>query len=248
MARGKAAGPGSGRITSGIIEGKLGLEIAQYVRDKLPDWRDDPDRPDADSENRLNAQLCKYLDSHARNERPMIRFDIEEYQSGQRRADLSASLSEGVPLKAQGYTIHDPILIIECKRLPAPKRNREKEYVSSGTDRKISGGIQRFKLGLHGGQDRLAVLVGYVQREDRATWHARISHWIGQFACGELQDTCCWNKEETLVFLEEDGSKGCGSYRSSHRRTGAASMSTIEIMHLWISMNPADASEEGTLA
>ena len=39
---------------------------------------------------------------------------------------------------------------MEGKRLPTPGSGREREYVASATGEKPGGGVQRFKLGLHG--------------------------------------------------------------------------------------------------
>ena len=59
------------------------------------------------------------------------------------------------------FAKYDPYLVIEGKRLPAPTSDREKEYVT-GFDR-ITGTLQRFKLGLHGGRLDIGAMVAYVQ-------------------------------------------------------------------------------------
>lgn len=55
-------------------------------------------------------------------------------------------------------------MVIECKRLPTPGgKDREREYVSGfHANGSPTGGIQRFKLGLHGGQVHDAAMIGYV--------------------------------------------------------------------------------------
>jgi hypothetical protein len=73
-------------------------------------------------------------------------------------------------------TIYDPFLVFEGKRLPAPSKAREREYVSGGTA--YSGGIQRFKRGLHGATVEQAAIVGYVQDDGFAQWLTRINSWI----------------------------------------------------------------------
>ena len=145
-----------GRITSGIDrENTLAIKTINFVSRQLPAWRDDPVRPQEQAEDRLNLQLCKFLDSRARNEFPMVRFDHEEYQPGRRRVDLSASPVEATTIGAKLHTVYDPILVFECKRLPAPSLDREKEYVTGGKEH-TSGGLQRFKLGGHGRVLRVA--------------------------------------------------------------------------------------------
>ncbi|MCI0613680.1 hypothetical protein L0244_11890, partial [bacterium] len=145
----RKAGYSIGEIKFGIDQDTLDMKTIGFVREQLPEWRDDPDRSAEQSEDKLNLQLCKFLDSRARNAFPMVRFDHEEYQSDRRRVDLSASSVETIPIRARLHSIYDPILVFECKRLPAPSHDREKEYVTGGIQHK-NGGIQRFKLRLHG--------------------------------------------------------------------------------------------------
>lgn len=236
MVKKLARGQIIGQITSGLDQSALVLKTIHFVRNQLPAWRDDPDRPNEQSENKLNLQLCKFLDSCAKNDFPMVRFDHEEYQTDRRSVDLAASPVESTIIGAKLHTIYDPILVIECKRLPAPSHDREKEYVTGGKEL-ISGGIQRFKLGLHGGALDIAAMIGYVQKHSAREWHYDINKWISELASGSIKDVCVWNSSEMLELLEECESKGLASYRSVHNRTCRKVSSKIEIHHLWIAMN-----------
>ena len=196
-----------GRITAGIAaRDNLVQRTIEFLRTSLPDWRDDPQRPDAEAEDILNAQLCKYLDARARQNFPMIRFDREERQVGRRQVDLAASPAEPFPLVARTYSIYDPILIVECKRLPTPSNDREKEYASGGTRR--SGGIQRFKLGLYASGDTEAVIVGYIQQQTAQFWRVQINRWISEFVESDPADGCTWSKADLLDILVNDTEKG----------------------------------------
>jgi len=225
----------TGKITSGIKSRTFQLVIINFVYKELPAWRDDTDRPDEQSEDKLNLQLCKFLDSHARNDFPMIRFDHEEYQTDQRRVDMSASPAKSIFLEAKPYMIYDPVLVIECKRLTAPSSSRE--YVTGPTPEKISGGIQRFKLGLHGAKHNLAVMIGYLQSHITRYWHLKINSWILELIKTPVGDGCVWIADETLKPLQADLSKGISNYRSIHNRIGNIVNNEIEIFHLWITMN-----------
>jgi hypothetical protein len=143
--------PGRGRISEGPITGLLDRTV-DFVRSELAGWRDDPDRAAEEAEERLNAQLCKYLNVAASHRFPMVKFSHEEKQTGARRVDMSALPSGGGFVGETYYSIYDPFLVFEGKRLPTPTPNREREYVTGGRDK--SGGIQRFKLALHGALDR----------------------------------------------------------------------------------------------
>jgi hypothetical protein len=224
-----------GIIKSGIDHDTLDLKTIDFVYNKLPEWRDDPDRSGEQAEDHLNLQLCKFLDSRARNEFPMVRFDHEEYQKDRRRVDISASPALPMLIKAKSHTIYNPFLVLEGKRLPAPEKNREKEYVTGGRGKK-SGGIQRFKLGLHGAEMSTAALIGYIQSLSLNGWYVDINNWILQLAQGKISDDCVWGTGEILKKIREDPSKGVSDFRSNHTRIGGKSGDRITLRHLWVVM------------
>ncbi len=228
-----------GKITSGLTPSTLALKTIDFVYTRLPAWRDHSVRPKEQSEDRLNLQLCKFLEIQARNDFPMVSFQREEYQYGQARVDISASPIETVIIGAtpyRTYTIYDPIVVFEGKRLPAPRRDREKEYVTGGTKYQ-RGGIQRFKLGIHGANHDIAAMIGYLQEGSASDWHDRINKWIVELSSGTIADVCVWNISEMLEKLEVDSSKGIANCRSTHNRSGSAQSNKILIRHLWITMH-----------
>lgn len=227
----------TGEITSGIKSRTFQLTIINFVYQQLPIWRDDTNRPDEQSEDKLNLQLCKFLDSCARKDFPMVRFNHEEYQTDQRRVDLSASPVKSMRFGAKLYTIYDPILVLEGKRLPAPSSDREKEYVTGTKPNKISGGIQRFKLGLHGAKHNLAVMIGYLQSHTNRHWYAKINSWILELVKDPIGDGCVWIAGETLKAFEANTSNGIYRYHSIYSRTGEIVNNEIELHHLWVTMN-----------
>ncbi len=166
----------------------------------------------------------------------MITFGHEEPQASGRHVDLSASAVESVIIEAQSYTKYDPILVIECKRIPAPSVDREREYVTGAESDKITGGIQRFKLGRHGARLDVVAMVGYVQAGTASHWCNEINGWILQLVDNPLGDGCVWDETEILRSVTEDGSKDVFSYRSVHKRTAEPASEEIEIYHLWIMM------------
>ena len=116
-----------GQITIGIKEDSLAMETVGFIHRQLSAWRDDSDRTQEQAENKLNLQLCKFLDSRARNEFPMVRFDHEEYQGGNRSVDLSASPVELTMIDARLHTIYDLYLLSKANgfqhHLPTAKKN-----------------------------------------------------------------------------------------------------------------------------
>jgi hypothetical protein len=156
-----------GKITAGITPNKAVAKTIDFVEACLPSWRDDPERDNtATGEPALNSQLAKFLNASACQQFPMVCFQHEEPQGGHRSADLSAHPTRGGVLLGSTFNKYTPFLVIECKRLPTPSAEREREYVASPDCAPIGGGIQRFKLGLHGADHSWCAVIGYVQRDN----------------------------------------------------------------------------------
>jgi len=189
-----------------------------------------PGRPPVAGEEELNGQLCKYLNAAARRENfSMAYFHHEERQTGKRRVDLSALPPDPAVIEGRSYSILDPFLVLEGKRLPAPTRDREREYVT-GSDKK-SGGIQRFKLGLHGALLSHASMIGYVQRDSFDDWFASINVWINELAEASAE----WSREDCLAELTADPTNRVASCVSLHGRVDAQT-AQVQLSHLWVDM------------
>jgi hypothetical protein len=227
-------GAGRGRIISGIQPGTLEARTIEYIRRELSAWRDDPNRPPEESERQLNSQLCKFLAARAREQFPMACFHHEEPQSGRCSADLAVSPAETIWVGSRPHTVYHPFLVIECKRLPAPSPDREREYVTGGEKR--SGGIQRFKLGLHGADLGQAAMVGYLQHGTLDGWLARINGWIAELAASPEADGCEWTCEDKLRRQARNVPSAVPDIRSSHHRTGSSPSQLIVLHHLWVQM------------
>lgn len=216
----------------------------EFVRTQLPGWRDDPKRPKDSSEKqanekRLNSSLCDFLESRARSDCPMVRFKHEAPQTGARTVDIGVHGTEETTFAGPyGYTIYDPFMVIECKRLPAPSRDREREYVTgtnsaSGT---ATGGIQRFKLGLHGGKVEVAVIVGYVEEKTTKHWYTTINQWITELAAATSPDACVWSKDDKLQQLNRNDAQATSATKSIHQRSPTCRTLSITLHHLWVIM------------
>jgi hypothetical protein len=228
--------PARGKITNGLAAGTLIERTIEFVLTELPNWRDTPNRPAEESEERLNAQLCKHLEVTARHSLGMVFFQHEEKQTGKRRVDFAASPTEGGFVGTMFHTIYDSFLVFECKRLPPPNSGsgREREYVTGGDAK--SGGIQRFKLGLHGAKHEVAVMVGYVQQGTPSEWNKHINGWIRELE-GTLQsDGTKWASIDRLSDFVENNSKRTATSKSKHLRSGVIISSNILIHHLWVKM------------
>jgi hypothetical protein len=228
----------SGRITSGVKENQQLVALVDFIYQTLPVWRDDPERPNADRETDLNETLYIVLANRAKTKMPLFLFTPEARASGQRRIDMAVMSSEKIVLAARTYTKYETVLAIECKRLPAPTRDREREYVSGGD--KTTGGIQRFKLSEHGAGLPVAVMVGYIQRETAQIWLEKINGWLVEMAGSKTGDGLLWESGEKLGDFRYDGEAATACAISSHPRisgTPRLHEQPIEIRHLWVEMS-----------
>lgn len=222
-----------GRISAGIEPGTLVIRTIAFVRDQLPAWRDDPTRESVDSEEYLNAQLTKFLNVTARKDFSMVHFHHEERQTGRRRVDLSALSTKSTGIGSQHYSIYKPFLVMEGKRLPSPSNDRRREYVTGY--KKRTGGIQRFKLGLHGASLETAVMIGYIQDGNSDEWRKKINSWISELHGCRDDNDCSWKANDQLDERMTDHKRRLSESESTHGRTNAKTDS-ICLHHLWIVM------------
>lgn len=226
--------PSSGRITRGITPKTLINQTMAFVERQLPAWRDDKSRKVVTAEEELNGQLCKFLNNSARDRFPMAVFHHEEKQGNRRRVDLSANPSLEAIEAALYESIYDPFLIMEGKRLPTPTSAREREYVTGLSE--LSGGIQRYRLSLHGKAFTVAVLIGYLQSGDVKFWRKTINGWIKALATSGEDTSCRWTAKDALGKLNNTGQKKACRCKSTHNRSNGAA--DIRLVHLWICMVP----------
>ncbi|SRR5579871_2326391 len=209
-------------------------ELLAFIGDELPRWRDRPDRKKETSETVLSSQLCAHLNSVTRHAPgwDVLQFRPEEPDEKHRgrRIDLVAAPS-GVNIWVDGrkYGDFDPLLPIECKRLPTPVSGDrdEREYVFSKFS--STGGIQRFKAGLHGSNHTFGAMIGYIQQDD--DWQRRVAEWIdGLISLGEAG----WASTDHLKSQAIDEGRRLVLLQSAHKRQN--SLPDISLHHLWIHM------------
>lgn len=229
--------PGVGSLAPGVhAPGTLLLQIVEFIADNLPRWRDHPDRRPVHSERELTDQLSSYLNSVARRSLDLVQFLTEVPDSSHRGRFLDIAIKpSGAPIIVTGrrYTLFDVLLPIECKRLPTPQGRDEREYVIAGEASNF-GGIQRFKLGVHGSAHALAVMIGYIQEGQAPQWLTRVNQWLAEV--GEAD--ALWADERLAPVAME--ASAVHRLRSLHRRQPRGS-ANIELRHLWIALTDRPA-------
>jgi hypothetical protein len=231
---------GSGSVGPDVIRpGTFLAQILEFIAVELPRWRDHPERTLALSEPELNAQLNTHLNGAARHTLDLIFFSIEEPDPvvGGRMLDLVAKpLGVSICMETRRYSQFQPLLAIECKRLPTPPAREEREYVVTGPP-KTTGGIQRFKLGAYVSNHEQAVMIGYVQAGSAASWRRKIHRWMVDANQIAPIPGAPW-ANETLEPVPSHHKDGVFRFRSTHTRRASCSP-TIRLDHLWIVMSGA---------
>jgi len=113
---------------------------------------------------------------------------------------------------------------VECKRLPAPDKAREREYVLGTSN---NGGIERYKTEMHGKGLNDCGLIGFIEKEKPSYWFVAINNWITDLA----NTSKSWKYEETLSELNSNNNF-CFLESIAYRKT-----SEIKLSHLWIIIN-----------
>ena len=230
---------GTGHISYGPrTEDRIVKCTMDFIRSQLPAWRDHPDRPRGTAEPRMNSALCDFLEVESRSSFPMVYFKHESLQTGRHSADIGVHGAEEIKVRGWKYSIYEPFLVVECKRLPTPGPSREREYVTGhSASGSPSGGIQRFKLGLHGRDVNDGAIVGYIESGDAHYWYSQINGWLGELYDGANDDGTKWESSERLQDFTTDN-KDTASCNSVHPRTADCRSPVIHLRHIWVIMNP----------
>jgi hypothetical protein len=62
------------------------------------------------------------------------------------------------------------------------------------------GGVQRFKLSLHGAAVSIAGIVGYIQEVDCPHWFAEVNRWIDDLASSDESNWSSSDRLHTFVY------------------------------------------------
>lgn len=213
------------------------LELVGFIAEELPRWRDDPDRPTEHAETKLTEYLCDHLNSAARCSdvwsHVQFRTETGDETHGGRKIDLTVKPCAAVLIiEGRRHSQFDALFPIECKRLPTPQGidRDEREYVITrfGT----TGGIQRFKFGLHGATHTFAAMIAYVQEQTFSHWLRQVNGWIRELV---TEPNSVWSDSDLLRLRSDDSATGISILMSRHLREGG--FNGLELRHLWIRMS-----------
>lgn len=211
-------------------------KLVTFIAAALPFWRDDDLRRQETAEDALSDQLCDFLNDTARNSPGLDAFKFQRETrddfKGGRNLDIAAKPSGcSIWIGDRHYSPYDIFLPIECKRLPTPatKTRDPREYLFSGSS--STGGVQRFKSGVHAANHAFAAMIGYVQEQDIPHWQRELSKWIDELSTSAAP---LWSTSDRLELECHDKGRRHAVLTSNHAR--ANGLDNIVMNHLWIEM------------
>ena len=157
-------------------------------------------RAGTENENGLNRMLARFITNTAANE-SLPFFAHPESMEDETRGD-SPAVDIGIYLRLDDSAADPPkVTVLEGKRLSLKTgAHRRREYVvghERGGRAIVCGGIERFKLGLHGRGLCHAGMVGYVQDGALDHWLATVNAWIVELA-DAVNEGPVWHLSEIL--------------------------------------------------
>lgn len=148
------------------------LNLIQYIEGTLPEFRDSPEFVDIlakkKMENQHSKSFCVYMTNKCQS---TYYFGGEAAQVGSHRIDIDV------------YYGSNLIFTIEAKILPTPKGPKSKPRAEHEYVYGQGAGIQRFRDGFHGVDNRDKPLsengmIAYIKERDFEYWFSKVNQWI----------------------------------------------------------------------
>lgn len=220
---------GTGNLLGPPQNAQFGMVVA-FIKANLPKFAESILKTEINNENSLNSRLSRFITNAATQE---IFFADREYMEDETRGN-SPAVDIGIYLKIDDTAIDPPMItVFEGKRLTTklPKK-RYREYVIGHKERGKHircGGIERFKLAIHGGKLNRAGMIGYIQDGTPDGWQEKTNAWICEL-CNQPFDPA-WSEKEQLKQRKTGGR--IIEYSSVVNRAH----SVLHLTHLWIDLS-----------
>ena len=220
---------GGNGVLLGPPPNTLFYTVVEFLKSHLPQFAESLLHTNIVNENGLNSRLSRFITNAAVQE---IFFADRESMEDETRGDSPAT-DIGIYLKVDDCSSDAPqITVFEGKRLTKSLgARRRREYVC-GHEKKGKhvpcGGIERFKLSIHGRKLNHAGMIGYIQDETPNYWHGQINSWISELSL--QQEMPKWSEGEHLAPATTEGrisESGSIVYRK---------IDQLHMTHLWINL------------
>lgn len=207
-------------------------KVVAMVKDALPYFANSSLEEGIKNEKALNGKLIRFIDKIAYHQG--LSYFVESEPMEDEKNGASSAPDIGIYLQTDNMADDlSKITVFEAKRLSSNGifKKRHREYVCGHEKRGKyieCGGIERFKLSLHGRDINYAGMIGYVQDGDFDTWLTRINEWICELS--RTPDRVAWSEEEQLILVE-DGHQVMQSKSMVYRTDDQ-----LHLTHLWVNL------------
>ena len=203
--------------------------VVEFLKTRLPQFAETVLNTNIDNEDGLNSRLSRFITNAAAQE---IFFANRESMEDETRGN-SPAVDIGIFLNVTDLEIDQPLItVFEGKRLTTKlPHKRGREYVighKEGGKRIHCGGIERFKLAIHGGKRNHAGMIGYLQDGTSDSWRRKVNTWICDLCRQPFEPA--WSEHEQLTPLKTEGRVAeCSSVVNRIDNK-------LHLTHLWIDL------------
>jgi hypothetical protein len=221
---------GNGTLLGPSINTQFNL-VLEIIVQSLPLFAASAMKDGISNEDGLNTLLSLFISKTVR--RKNLPFIVHHQSTEDLKRGGSPAPDIGIHLDIVDDAEPPPrITVFEGKRLTTSLgHQRQREYVI-GHEKKGKhipcGGIERFKLSIHGRKLNRAGMIGYIQEEKPEYWLGQINSWISELSL--QQDSPKWSEEEHLAQVATE-----------RRISESASIvcrqaDKLHLTHLWINL------------
>jgi hypothetical protein len=225
---------GTGTLT-GPIPNTQFKRVIDFLIMYLPEFSENVSKTNIYNENGLNSRLSRFITNAAKQKQEV--FFAEKEIMEDETCGNSPRVDIGIYLYVDDIGIDPPLItVFEGKRLTNQlQKNRRREYVIGYEEKGkhiACGGIERFKLGIHGAKlkKNCAGMIGYIQDGTAENWQQKINTWIGDLST-QFYDPA-WSIQEQLKHQKNN--ERLSEYSSIVNRA----KSELYLTHLWIDLSP----------
>ncbi|MGI4736640.1 MAG: hypothetical protein ACRYG7_15815 [Janthinobacterium lividum] len=188
--------------TPSFTKGTIIVTLISFIERVIVSFQRNNSCSTVEIEDVISFHLALQFNDQARKESQFFLFDRqtpEKQPSGHTR-----SLDIGV-FRSYSDTAPDVtrFFAIEAKRLPTPESSRRQEYVTGNVYGSLTGGIERFKHGVHGHGLPISSIIGYVQQNQTTHWPPEINSWIDGLILSSHDPRIEWHQDDKLIDQQQ---------------------------------------------
>jgi len=228
-----------GELEKGPPDNTSILAVVGFVERHLIDFSQEYTGSTIENEEGLTQELIFLLNLYANKETYPFWFHNEYSEDTERghspKVDIGAiTKKESIIIESRTYSYKESFFSLEAKRLDKLPKKREKEYLIGRFEKKKyvnSGGVERFKQGIHGGKLKYSAIIAYVQIYDFSHWHKKINSWIEALIQKKIESPVKWTQGDKLK------KKYVKSVTAKFISVNSRGKDSITLFHLWTNLS-----------